>query len=87
MRLFYTNITFRTGSRRFHNLLTVGVRPDNLEAIRAMDVRLRFGTSLSLYKGMMLDADLYSNNVIAGGNASDENQALQDIPRLRQKNW
>ena len=72
--LFYTNITFRTGSRRFHNLLTVGVRPDNLGSHTLWTYGYGFGTSLSLYKGMMLDADLYSNNVIAGGNASDENQ-------------
>ena len=72
--LFYTNITFRTGSRRFHNLLTVGVRPDNLGSRTLWTYGYGFGTSLSLYQGMKLDADLYFNNVIAGGNASDENQ-------------
>lgn len=72
--LFYTNIAFRTGSHRFHNILTVGVRPDNLGSHTLWTYGYGFGTSVALYKGMMLDADLYSNNVIAGGNDSDENQ-------------
>ena len=72
--LFYTNIAFRTGSRRFHNLLTVGVRPDNLGSYTLWTYGYGFGTSISLYKGMMLDADLYSSNVIAGDRVDDENQ-------------
>lgn len=72
--LFYTNIAFRTGSRRFHNLLTVGVRPDNLGSYTLWTYGYGFGTSISLYKGMMLDADLYSSNVIVGDRVDDENQ-------------
>ena len=72
--LFYTNISFRTGSRRFHNILTVGVRPDNLGSRTLWMYGYGFGTSLSLYKGMKMDADLYLNNVSAGDRVDDENQ-------------
>ncbi len=72
--LFYTNIAFRTGSRRFHNILTVGIRPDNLGSRTLWTYGYGFGTSLSLYQGMKLDADLYFNNVSAGDRVDDENQ-------------
>lgn len=72
--LFYTNIAFRTGSRRFHNILTVGIRPDKLNNQTLWTYGYGFGTSFSLYRGMNFDADLYTNYVAAGGKVDDENQ-------------
>jgi hypothetical protein len=58
--IFYTNLSFRTGVRKFYNILTAGVKPSTLNQDSTS------WTSPKLSEKVFLNVDLTSNQVMQG---------------------
>lgn len=74
--LFYTNVAFRSGTKRFHNILTAGIRPTSFSHPLWM-YGVGLGTSMGLSPKLQLDIDLYSNSVIVADRVADNNKLYQ----------
>lgn len=63
--VFYTNIAFRTGTRYFYNILTVGIKPDTSRT-NFWTVGYGIGTAPKITKWLYLNLDLTANQVSYG---------------------
>jgi len=67
--IFYTNVAFRTGANQFYNIFTVGAKPDSFEEEQPnWTFGYGVGTSPRLTKGLSLNIDLTSNQIVEGNN-------------------
>ncbi len=71
--IFYTNLAFRTGVRKFYNIVTAGMKPD--KAFGTNDAVWSFGYGLGtaprLARWLDLNIDLTSNHISKGGFTSE----------------
>jgi hypothetical protein len=63
--VFYTNIAFRTGVKKFHTILTAGIRPDELN-YPLWTYGAGVGTAVEMGSKTDLDINLYFQNVVKG---------------------
>lgn len=64
---FYSNIAFRTGTRAFYNIFTVGVQPATLDKEESTwTFGYGIGTLPKLTRRLSLNADLTANQVVQG---------------------
>lgn len=68
--LFYSNIAFRSGTTKFHTILTAGIRPNELEN-PLWTYGSGIGTTFSLSKKAALDLDGLFSNVIKNGDVGN----------------
>ena len=65
--VFYTNIDFRTGVRKFYNILTIGAKPSTFEQSEtSWTFGYGLGTAPKVSKKVFLNLDLTSNQVVLG---------------------
>jgi hypothetical protein len=64
--VFYTNLAFRTGVKRFHSILMAGIRPDNFGS-PLWTYGYGFGTTFGNPDKILFDIDLTNQQVIKGG--------------------
>jgi hypothetical protein len=65
--VFYTNIAFRTGTRKFYNIFASGMNPGTLkEDETTWSFGYGFGTLPKITKWLYLNADLTSNQIVKG---------------------
>lgn len=71
--LIYVNVAFRTGTKRFFNILSAGIRPEPGKTIYQLGYGL--GTSFRLNSKAYLDVDLSSHTLLSSKSSwSDNNQ-------------
>ncbi|HYG04627.1 MAG TPA: STN and carboxypeptidase regulatory-like domain-containing protein [Chryseosolibacter sp.] len=64
--IFYTNLSVRTGVRKFYNILTVGAKPDTFEKdITYWTFGYGFGTARKLSNHIFLNLDLTANQIMS----------------------
>jgi hypothetical protein len=63
--IFYTNLAFRTGTHRFYNIFTAGMKPENSEN-NYWTVGYGIGTAPKLNKWLSLNIDVTVNQVSYG---------------------
>ncbi|RAW03443.1 hypothetical protein DQQ10_04980 [Pseudochryseolinea flava] len=67
--VFYTNVSFRTGVRKFYNILTAGIQPHTLsEDVNVWTFGYGVGTSPRLSNKFYLNIDVTANQIVADGN-------------------
>jgi hypothetical protein len=67
--VFYTNLAFRTGVRKFYNIITAGVRPNTLEKNETFwTFGYGIGTAPRISNRVYLNIDLTCSRVVAGNN-------------------
>jgi hypothetical protein len=65
--VFYTNLAFRTGVRKFYNILTVGVKPSTLKNEASFwTFGYGIGTAPKLMKKLFLNVDVTSQQIMQG---------------------
>ena len=64
--IFQANISFRSGVKRFHNIFSVGLRPQNSNNV-FWTMGYGVGTSIELGKRLDLDIDLLTNHINNSG--------------------
>jgi hypothetical protein len=65
--VFYTNVAFRTGVRKFYNILAAGVKPSTFgDAETTWTFGYGFGTTPRLSEKVFLNFDLTSNQIVRG---------------------
>lgn len=66
--VFYTNLAFRTGVRKFYNILSVGMKPENAlgQDPNVWSFGYGIGTAPRLTRWMDLNIDLMTNHVSKG---------------------
>jgi Secretin and TonB N terminus short domain len=65
--VFYANVAFRTGTRKFYNILTAGVQPATLDTLQSVwTFGYGVGTMPRLYRWLSLNIDLTANQVVRG---------------------
>ncbi len=65
--IFYTNVSFRTGSQCFYNIFSLGAKPDSFEAENLeWTFGYGVGTSPRLTKWLSLNVDLTANQIVEG---------------------
>ena len=71
--VFYTNIAFRTGTRKFYNIFTTGIQPASLDKEESLwTFGYGVGTMPRLNRWLSLNFDLTSNQIVQGNiKASD----------------
>lgn len=66
--VFYTNIAFRTGVRKFYNIVTAGIQPQTLSSdVNIWTFGYGVGTSPKLRRNLYLNIDLTANQIVTGG--------------------
>jgi hypothetical protein len=65
--VFYTNLAFRTGVKRFHTIILAGIRPDNFET-PLWTFGYGAGTTFGKSDKLLFDIDLTSQQVVKGDN-------------------
>jgi hypothetical protein len=61
--VFYTNLAFRTGTNKFHNIFSVGITPEK-KSKQLWTCGYGIGTSMKLKEKFWLDLDVSANNVL-----------------------
>ncbi|MEJ0055140.1 MAG: hypothetical protein WDN75_05465 [Bacteroidota bacterium] len=70
--VFYTNVAFRTGVRKFYNVLLAGIKPENLgDDANVWTFGYGIGTSRRLSRTLDLNLDLTSQQVNKGSFTSE----------------
>jgi hypothetical protein len=65
--IFYTNVAFRTGVRKFYNILAAGVKPSTFgDTKTTWTFGYGFGTAPRLSEKVFLNFDLTSNQIVRG---------------------
>jgi hypothetical protein len=65
--VFYTNVAFRTGVRRFYNIITAGARPSTFDEEETFwTFGYGIGTAPRLSKKLFLNLDVTSNQIVQG---------------------
>lgn len=64
--IFYTNLALRTGTHKFYNIVTAGVKPDQIDGETYWTFGYGIGTAPKLTKSLYLNFDLTSNQVNKG---------------------
>jgi hypothetical protein len=65
--VFYANLSFRTGVRKFYNILTAGVKPNTLSGNETIwSFGYGVGTSPRLSRKLFLNVDLTASQIVAG---------------------
>jgi hypothetical protein len=65
--IFYTNVAFRTGTRKFYNIFTAGMKPNTADEEETMwTFGYGIGTLPRINKWLYLNVDLTSNQVVKG---------------------
>jgi len=70
--IFYTNAAFRTGVKRFHNIIQVGIRPDNL-GNPLWTYGYGLGTTFGNPDKLLVDIDLIDQEILKGSDISYRN--------------
>jgi hypothetical protein len=71
--LLFSNIAFRTGVNHFHNIFTVGIRPDNFES-PLWSFGYGVGTTFRKTDRLFFDFDLSTYQIIKGNNFDFNNE-------------
>ncbi len=74
--LFYTNLAYRSGVKRLHSIVSVGIRPDYHHDIIWTN-SFGLGTSQNLSPKTLLDADISYGHVIVNDKCSMNNQLFR----------
>ncbi|HLP13296.1 MAG TPA: hypothetical protein VK177_15270 [Flavobacteriales bacterium] len=61
--VFYTNVAFRTGTDKFHNIFSIGVTPEKKNK-QLWTCGYGIGSSIKLKEKLWLDIDVSANNVL-----------------------
>lgn len=70
---FYTNVSFRTGTRKFYNIFTAGVQPQSLDKDESLwTFGYGVGTMPRLNRWLSLNFDLTSNQIVQGNITSTD---------------
>jgi hypothetical protein len=64
--VFGTNVSFRTGVKQFHNIITVGLRPENVQN-PFWTYGYGVGTTFGLANKLDMDIDVTANHIDNGG--------------------
>jgi hypothetical protein len=65
--IFYTNIAFRTGTHKFYNIITGGIKPESdSEGDVIWSVGYGFGTAPKLFRWLYLNFDITASQVSKG---------------------
>jgi len=63
--VFYTNVAFRTGVRKFYNILTAGIKPQETDPV-IWSFGYGLGTSPRLGQKLYMNIDVTSNQIVRG---------------------
>jgi hypothetical protein len=65
--VFYTNLAFRTGTRKFYNILTAGMNPNTADEQETLwSFGYGVGTLPKINRWLSLNVDLTSNQIVKG---------------------
>lgn len=64
--IFYANLALRTGTHKFYNIVTAGVKPDQIDGKTYWTAGYGIGTAPKLTNSLYLNFDLTSNQVNKG---------------------